>query len=192
VAATYMVRDGLRDYYGTSQDWKPRGGVPNGSSFTEMDTGVRFLFDEERRTWLRQPAAAGGASGGGSGGAADHRDLVGRDAADQHPMSAIAGLEDALTARLAADDLEEVTGQDVAELWGSLLPDTGGGAGTVNHRLLSGRDAPDQHPISAIEGLAEALAAKVEAGTVAEVIGESVQEMTEQDIRDIWDEVMPV
>lgn len=37
---------------------------------------------------------------------------------------------------------------------------TGGGTGTGDHRDLSNRDAPDQHPISAITGLEDALASK--------------------------------
>lgn len=36
------------------------------------------------------------AGGGGEGGVSDHRLLTGRDAEDQHPIEAIAGLEDAL------------------------------------------------------------------------------------------------
>lgn len=39
---------------------------------------------------------------GGSGGTADHSKLTNRDAADQHPMSAITGLEDALAGKQPA------------------------------------------------------------------------------------------
>lgn len=120
MAATYTVRGGLRSYFGTSQDEKEDGGVPNGSSFTEMDTGARFLFNEEAGEWLRQPA-----SGGSGGGVSDHRELAGRSAAQQHPISAITGLEDVLAAKLEsggvaqamADNMEEVTSQDVINIW---------------------------------------------------------------------------
>lgn len=43
-----------------------------------------------------------GGGGGGTGGTSDHRDLINRDAADQHPMSAIVGLEDALAEKQPA------------------------------------------------------------------------------------------
>lgn len=44
-------------------------------------------------------------SGGGEdGGVSDHRLLTGRDAADQHPIAAITGLERELTKRVAEDD----------------------------------------------------------------------------------------
>jgi len=191
MAATYTVRGGLRSYFGTSRDKKENGGVPNGSSFTEMDTGARFLFDEQAGIWRRQPAAGGS----GSGGVADHRELAGRDAAGQHPMSAVTGLEDALAGKVGVDDLEEISGQDVAELWHSLAPDSGGSSGTggtADHRNLMGRDAEGQHPIRAISGLAEALAAKAEAGAVEQAIAENVQEISEQDVLNIWNQVMSV
>lgn len=42
--------------------------------------------------------------GGGEGGVPDHRLLTGREAADQHPITAITGLERELTKRVAEDD----------------------------------------------------------------------------------------
>lgn len=36
---------------GLSSDTKPTEGVPNGSSFLEMDTGDVYLFDEENTLW---------------------------------------------------------------------------------------------------------------------------------------------
>lgn len=39
-------------------------------------------------------------AGGGNGGTLDHRQLIHRDAAEQHPIEAISGLEEALAARV--------------------------------------------------------------------------------------------
>ena len=36
---------------GLSTDDKPMEGVPNGSSFLEMDTGNVYVFDEENTQW---------------------------------------------------------------------------------------------------------------------------------------------
>jgi len=123
MAATYTVRGGLRSYFGTSADEKEDSGVPNGSSFTEMDTGVRFLFDEQAGVWRRQPAAGGGSGSGG--GVTDHRELAGREAAGQHPISAITGLAEALSAKVGADEvaqaiqenMQEISEQDVLSIW---------------------------------------------------------------------------
>jgi len=130
VAATYLVRGGRRVYCGTSADDKPRAGVPNGSSFFEMDSGLRFLFDEERREWLWQPDSAGS---GGGGGVSDHRELSGRDAAGQHPIHAITGLAEALEAKagieaveaaveeFAARNVADVSEQDVLDIWNQIM-----------------------------------------------------------------------
>lgn len=42
------------EFYGLSTDTKPQDGVPNGSSFYEMDTKKLFLFDEENKVWYEQ------------------------------------------------------------------------------------------------------------------------------------------
>lgn len=39
------------DCRGLSTDEKPLG-VPNGSTFFEMDSGKVYMFDEESKTWL--------------------------------------------------------------------------------------------------------------------------------------------
>ncbi len=119
-----MVRGGLRAYFGTSTDKKPTAGVPNGSSFYEMDSGLLFRFDEQRREWLWQPDHCGGS---GSGGVTDHRALTGRDAAEQHPIDAITGLSEALAAKAGSDavgeavsqSIHELTQQDVLNIWNS-------------------------------------------------------------------------
>lgn len=50
-----------------------------------------------------------GRDGQGGGGTADHRDLTNRDAANQHPMSAIGGLADALSGKQeTVADLETI------------------------------------------------------------------------------------
>ena len=41
--------------YGLSTDSKPTDGIITGSSFNEVDTGKRFLFDEVSKTWTEDP-----------------------------------------------------------------------------------------------------------------------------------------
>ena len=48
------------------------------------------------------PQGPPGPSGGGSGGTTDHAQLSNRDAADQHPIGAVTGLEAALSAKQSA------------------------------------------------------------------------------------------
>lgn len=43
---------------GLSGDTKPTAGIITGSRFTEVDTGLEFLFDEEDSTWYQFPPAA--------------------------------------------------------------------------------------------------------------------------------------
>jgi hypothetical protein len=42
-----------RDFIGLSTDVKPTG-VPNTSSFYEMDTKTMYLFDAQNGVWLQQ------------------------------------------------------------------------------------------------------------------------------------------
>lgn len=63
-------------------------------------------------------------------------------------LAAIAGVEGV--------DLEEP--QSRIEKWLAVIYEQGGGGGTSNHTELSNRDAAEQHPMSAITGLAAALA----------------------------------
>lgn len=42
------------DIRGKSSDEKPIDGVPNCSSFFEMDTGEVYIFDEDTKSWLIQ------------------------------------------------------------------------------------------------------------------------------------------
>lgn len=44
------VNGDYREMRGLSTDTKPTN-VANGSTFDEMDTGKRYMFDEEANTW---------------------------------------------------------------------------------------------------------------------------------------------
>lgn len=47
----------------------------------------------------------------------DHTSLSGRDEPNQHPMSAITGLEDALDDMVSEDEMVEFSNQEVIALW---------------------------------------------------------------------------
>ena len=53
----YVFNDGKHyvKAYGLSTDSKPTDGIITGSSFNEVDTGKRFLFDEVSGTWTEDP-----------------------------------------------------------------------------------------------------------------------------------------
>lgn len=51
------VNENLMELYGTSEDVKPVGefegmGIPNGSSYFEMDTIKLYFYDSEKKAWL--------------------------------------------------------------------------------------------------------------------------------------------
>lgn len=54
---------------------------------------------------LVEVAASGPRGPKGEPGTSDHRDLTHRDAADQHPMEAIAGLSAALSGKVGVGDV---------------------------------------------------------------------------------------
>lgn len=56
MSVSYTVNGGraIRDYRGKSTDPKPVEGVPNGSSFYEMDTQQVYMFDSDTKTWILQ------------------------------------------------------------------------------------------------------------------------------------------
>lgn len=83
-----------------------------------------------------------------------HVDIPGRDAPDQHPASSIEGLAAAIAAGIAGA-LAEGDNVTITDVDGVLVISATGGV-TV-HDELDGRDAPDQHPIAAIEGLGSIL-----------------------------------
>ena len=55
-----------------------------------------------------QQSMNGRATGGGGGGTADHTRLTNRDAADQHPISAITNLQDVLATKATQADLADI------------------------------------------------------------------------------------
>lgn len=65
---------------GLSTDAKPTTqidgmSIPNGSVFTEVDTGKSYMFDADNATWYEQPSGGGG---GGGGGTSNYNDLSNR------------------------------------------------------------------------------------------------------------------
>ena len=43
------------EFYGLSTDEKPiNKDIPNGSSYIEIDTNTKYLFDEENLRWVEQ------------------------------------------------------------------------------------------------------------------------------------------
>lgn len=50
------------EIFGTSLESKPTSGIITGSSFTEVDTGDRYLFNETASAWVKQPAQGGDSS----------------------------------------------------------------------------------------------------------------------------------
>lgn len=92
------------------------------------------------------------AHGGGTG---DHTQLTNRDAADQHPISAVTGLQTALNSKIAEPVSEGSPGQVLGTdgEGGRQWITVSGGGGTSDHTALSNRDAANQHPVSAITGL---------------------------------------
>lgn len=50
----------MDEYRGLSTDTKPTG-ITNGSTFLEIDTGTKYMYDEEGDEWCEMPG------GGGSG-----------------------------------------------------------------------------------------------------------------------------
>lgn len=64
----------MDDYRGLSTDTKPSG-ITNGSTFLEIDTGTRYMYDEEGDEWYAMPDG-GGSGGGGGGGTGTDPDAV--------------------------------------------------------------------------------------------------------------------
>lgn len=65
MAITYGTNSGdtYWDIRGNSDDEKPVEGVPNGSKFTEINTGNEYLFDEASGAWYLRSAGTGGSGG---------------------------------------------------------------------------------------------------------------------------------
>lgn len=53
ISMTTNSGTGIWDIRGKSTDEKPVKGVPNGSSFFEMDTGDVYMLDGDTGTWVQ-------------------------------------------------------------------------------------------------------------------------------------------
>lgn len=69
------------------------------TEFTQAEQRTLEAARRAEEAAERAESAGGGAPGMGGGGTTDHAKLINRDAAGQHPMSAITGLEAALTGK---------------------------------------------------------------------------------------------
>lgn len=65
----FYSNDRYAEYTGLSTDNKSAIKAYNGDEFYEINTGIRYKYDEDAATWVAQPASAGG--GGDSGFKAD-------------------------------------------------------------------------------------------------------------------------
>lgn len=97
-----------------------------GRGYSAYEIAVQQGFEGTEEEWLASLVGPEGKQG--EPGTTDHALLINRELADQHPISSITGLTEALE-----------------------------NAGTKDHSLLNNRDLANQHPISAITGLTEAL-----------------------------------
>ena len=52
-------------FVGTSLDEKPTDHLSTGSVFLEVDTGDRYLFDEDMLVWIKYEGSGSGGGGGG-------------------------------------------------------------------------------------------------------------------------------
>ncbi|GMO63731.1 MAG: hypothetical protein Ta2A_11050 [Treponemataceae bacterium] len=101
----YLLRSiatSLANSFGGSVDDVPdqslKGVVPKDQKFLNALLEIKQAIDT--------------ATGGGGGGTTDHRQLSNRDAADQHPISAVAGLASALSDEAAARETADNTKVD--------------------------------------------------------------------------------
>lgn len=123
--------------------------------FTKIQTEIGNLEDLETGDKSNLVAAineVAQSSGGGTGGTSDHTKLENRDADDQHPMSAITGLTDALDGKqptgnyLTRDDLQDATDKALAQAKASGEFDGATGpAGAPGKDGTSGADGVTPH-----------------------------------------------
>lgn len=71
---------------------------------------IKFDIPGKKVAFTAANNAAGFSAAASAGASADHTRLSNRDAADQHPMSAITGLQSALDAKADADDIPSLSG----------------------------------------------------------------------------------
>lgn len=67
-----------------STDTKPTNGIANGSKLYEMDTGKKYMFDEENSTWIQVSTGEGGGGSSGGGSVFEMVSLSGPDDDDPH------------------------------------------------------------------------------------------------------------
>jgi hypothetical protein len=139
---------------------RPRRGMVRYADGTDWDPGEgEGLYTFDGTDWVF--------SGGGTGtpGTTVHGDLTGRSADDQHPTSAITGLDTALGSKepgLGAPAADGYVLQSTAAGVRSWLNPSGLGGGVTVHVDLTGRNDADQHGMGAITGLTAALGGKAD------------------------------
>lgn len=79
---------------------------------------VDIKTDTGSATYSTSGGGTGGGGGGSVGGTSDHAKLTNRDAADQHPISAITGLNDTLGEKVSAS--AAMTNMDIENLIGGV------------------------------------------------------------------------
>ena len=87
--------------YGSDGREIGRMGIPNGSIFTEIDTGDTYMYDVGATTW-HKVSIGGGGGGGGGGGTTDYSALTNKPSINNTTLSgnktsADLGLQGALT-----------------------------------------------------------------------------------------------
>lgn len=80
--------------------------------YPDADTGTWWVWDIEKSKYADSGVPC--TVGSGSAGATEHSQLYGRDAPDQHPISAITKLEQELSNRVTAGD--EITAMDIISI----------------------------------------------------------------------------
>lgn len=126
----------------------------------ELSEGAQLAFDQFMSGTVN-PAISDAVSGGGGGGTTDHTALTNRDASDQHPISAITGLQTTLNDKADAghnhdgvyvkpDDLP-APGAKVYSSWAEVDAETEAGVGVlVTADVPSPIPAQQYGPISVI------------------------------------------
>ena len=87
----------------TAANWSSVNPVLSQGELGWDSTGAVLKVGDGTTAWNSLPAANAG-GGGGGGGVTDHAALTGRSGADQHPISAVTGLQAALDAKAASSD----------------------------------------------------------------------------------------
>ena len=122
--------------------------------------------------------------------ASDHEKLRNRDKADQHPIGAITGLDEALKKSQETAAAAQKAAEEAKTAAGGIIDD---------HSKLKNRDAADQHPMEAISGLEDAIDGLKETDNTltetTEVLKKSIEEvepdaLSNTEIDDLWKSIM--